>query len=745
MPGATLPGVLRAAAIQIFASWNALAGVGRRGLAAYQAWVGAERGRFLPWLAVAMGAGALAYLSLRSEPAWWVGAAGLLCGVALACAGFRLAEARAAGLVLFSMSLGFAAGQVAAWRALPIEPLPRRAAVLTAVVQRAETIPAGRRLILFDLELGADGPKIARTVRVRLRPNDPAAVDPGDVIRVRALIRPPSPPAYPGGWDLQRDAFFGGIAGYGTALGPVELVSRAEGGGVAQGFRGLRDRIAGRIMAALPDSSGRIAAALMTGGTAAIPPDDRAAFRDSGLAHLLAVAGLHIGSVMALVFWLTRLALAAWERAALRWPTRAMAGIAALAAGAGYAALTGGHVPVLRSLAMACLVTLALLVGRRALSLRGLALAAAAIVLAAPQEVGGVSFQMSFSAVLALIAGFEALRPWLMRLRGRRAWWGRAGGVVAALALTSLLAGTASAPYGAFHFGRVQLYYVLANLVAVPICAMISLPLGLAALLLMPFGLEAAPLLPMGWSLDAVLWVGRTVASWPDAVLAVPHIPGWGLCLFSLGLAWLCLWRSSARLLGLAPITLGLAASWFTTPPDLIVSADARLILVRDRGTVLIQAQSGANKFTRDALLAYLGADRAAAFPKPGQPALPGLECGRDACRAARPGGTALVLRRDAPPEAGCGEVNLVVSPEPARGACPAAIPLIDRFTVWRNGSHAVWLADGWAEILSDRAYRGARPWVPPPPHPRREVPALPMAEREPLDAEAPAAKPAGQ
>ena len=204
MAGATLLGVLRAAAIQVYASWNAFAGVRRRGLEVYQAWVGAERGRFLPWLAVAMGVGALAYISLRAEPAWWIGAAGLSCGVLLLCVGFRLAEARAAGLVVISTSLGFAAGQVATWRALPIEALPRRATVLTAVVQRAEAIPAGRRLILSDVELGTDGPKIARAVRVRLRPNDPAVTGPGDVIRLRALVRPPSPPAYPGGWDLQR-------------------------------------------------------------------------------------------------------------------------------------------------------------------------------------------------------------------------------------------------------------------------------------------------------------------------------------------------------------------------------------------------------------------------------------------------------------------------------------------------------------------------------------------------------------
>ena len=111
-----------------------------------------------------------------------------------------------------------------------------------------------------------------------------------------------------------------------------------------------------------------------------------------------------------------RLGLAASEHAALRWPCKQIAAAAALLAGAGYVLITGMHIPVLRSFAMACLVTLGVATGRRAFSLRGLALAAMVLVLASPEEVVGVSFQMSFAAVLALIAGYEALRPALARL-----------------------------------------------------------------------------------------------------------------------------------------------------------------------------------------------------------------------------------------------------------------------------------------------------------------------------------------
>ena len=168
-----------------------------------------------------------------------------------------------------------------------------------------------------------------------------------------------------------------------------------------------------------------------------------------------------------------------------------------------------------------------MLAGRRAISLRGLALAATALMLAEPQEVPGVSFQMSFSAVLALISGYAALRPWLHRLRGeslRR----RFGGYLLALALTSALAGTASAPYGAYHFGRVQVYFVLANMAAVPLTAFWVMPAGLLALALMPFRLEFLLLKPMGWGAEAIVWVARTTASWPDATRGGAAYPGLG-------------------------------------------------------------------------------------------------------------------------------------------------------------------------------------------------------------------------
>ena len=458
---------------------------------------------------------------------------------------------------LAAASFGFAVAQFAAARPPPFESLPTHATVVSGTVLGVETLPAGRRITLEAPRLDG-GPPLTRRLRIRLRANDPTEIATGDTLRVRALLRPPAPPSYPGAWDLQRDAWFSGLGGSGYALGPAESVAQTMPGTPLRMVQRLRETIARHIAAAIPGPAGAVAITLMTGVSTGIPLADHDAFRASGLAHLLAVAGLHIGIVMGWAMAFSRAALAASERASLYWPTKQLAALAALTTGAGYMVLTGMHVPIVRSFAMACLFTVAVLAGRRAISLRGLALAATALMLIEPQEVPGVSFQMSFSAVLALIAGYETLRPLLRALHGSGSWRRRLALHLAALALTSALAGTASAPFGAYHFGRIQLYFVIANMVAVPITALWVMPAGLIGLALMPFGLERLALLPMGWGAAAILWVARTAAAWPAATLDVPHMPPWGLAATGIGIAWLGLSRSRIRLGGAPVIALGL-------------------------------------------------------------------------------------------------------------------------------------------------------------------------------------------
>ncbi|HET9018714.1 MAG TPA: ComEC/Rec2 family competence protein [Acetobacteraceae bacterium] len=678
------------------------------------AWIEAERGRFVPWLAVFMTAGNALYFALRAEPAGRGGALALLCACALAAACRRWQVPRALAFCAVAAALGFAAAQVATWRAPPLLQVPRRGTVITGRVRAVETLPQGVRITL-EAPRFEDGPPQPRRVRLRLRAEDPALPATGDLIRLRARLSPPAPPSFPGGWDLQRDAFFAGMGAYGYALTRVTVVAHAAPDGMGARLQALRETIAARIASVLPGDEGAICATLLTGSTAAIPEADRAAFRDSGLAHLLAIAGLHIGIVMGLVFGAVRVTLAAWERAALRWPCKPIAAVAALAAGGGYMLLTGAHVPIIRSFAMACLVTLGIVAGRRAVSLRGLALAMAVLLLIAPAQAMGVSFQMSFSAVLALISGYEALRPALSALRGAGGWRGWVLHHLATLALTSALAGTASAPFAAYHFGQVQIYNVLANVAAVPLTAAWIMPAGLIALALMPLHLEALALIPMGWGVDAVLWIGRSVSVLPEAVVAVPHAPPWGLAVTALGMAWLGLWRTRMRLLGVPVILAGLASPAVVRAPDVLLAADGRLAGLHANGAMYVQEKAGSSGFTLDTWRRMWAAGSPRALPDAPEG---GLACDESGCTLRRRlGGPVLRLLLD-PEETGADcRADAVVSLEPIRWRCPPPAPVVvDRFSLWRNGAHAVWLDPGGVRVLSDRAARGVRPWVAPPP-----------------------------
>lgn len=692
----------------------------------------AEWQRLPLWLPVALGGGILLYFSLRHEPGlsvlWWALA---LLSAAILLTGRRPLAAWALGMVGMA-ALGFG---VAAWqtqRLPPVLDLPSKAVVAEGVVDAVDQLPEGVRVTLSGPRLSPDGPELPRNIRLRLRKKDPLVPVPGDRLRVRALVREPAPPAYPGAWDFQRGAFFQGLAGSGFAIGPAERLGEPL---PASPFAQLRTAIGLRISTQIPGGAGAVSTALLTGSQSAIPEADMAAMRDSGLAHLLSVSGLHIAIVMGLAFGTVRFLLALVPWLALRCDGKTVAAPGSLVVGLGYVLLTGSQVPMLRSFAMAVLVTIGILLGRRALSLRALAVAAVAVLLMQPDAVTGPSFQMSFAAVMVLIAGNEWTGPLMARWRASKAWWRKPALMLLGLTLTSVLAGLATTPYGLHHFGRLQIYGVVANAVAIPLTSVLVMPAGMVALALMPLGLEAWALSPMGWGVAGILWVAHTVAGWPGAALAASPIPPWGLALTSLGMLWLCLWQRRWRLLGLPMMLAGsLSAAW-VTPADILVSSDARLIAFRAPGGIYLQRNSGASSLVRESWLRSWAEDEAVPIPVQGHMDDGVLDCTPSACRfQPRPDASvALLLRapkargKEAPPPVQaaqhCGDAPLLLSAEPIRGRCRATVA-VDRFTVWREGPQAIWLDQDGPRIVSDRQWRGQRPWMPPPPRAAWERPA---------------------
>jgi competence protein ComEC len=673
----------------------------------------AERDRWFLWLPVCLGAGIGIYFSLTVEPPLWLALAlGTIAILGVAAA--RWCECGIAGaLAVAAVVVGFAAAQIETWVvAAPVLERPTGRVIVEGRVIDVEPLPAGRRITLAPRRIG-ELPRqmLPARVRITLRNNEGAAI-PGEGISVRALLYPPSGPAMPGAYDFQRRAYFDRLGAVGYAQGPLRPLEDEPPATWRASLAALRAHMSERIMAALPGPTGGIAAAIITGETHAIPEADAQAFRDAGLAHILVIAGLHMGLVAGLAFFAVRAGLALVPWVALRFNTKKGAAVAALLVTFGYMLLSGATVSARRSFFMTTLVLLAILVDRLHLSARGLAWAALAIMLASPYAATTAGFQMSFAAVAGLVAFYETFRE---RIGGwyRDAGWVRRSGIhLLGIVLTTVVSTVATTPFTVFHFNRYAVYSVAANVIAVPITGLWVLPWAMLSCALMPFGLERVALVPMGWGIDIIADVARIVTSWPGAAQLVPSMPVWGLMLVGFGGFWLCVWRRRWRLLGLVPIVAGYLTLLLPRPPDVLIDGESHLMAVRGTDGAYLVSSGERSRFAEDTWARRGAAGRGASWPQTGATADRALTCDREGCLYRARGRVVALERVGAALAEDCVRADLVVTPVPARGECRVK-PVIDRFDTWRNGSYAVWLDAERITIESVRDWRGLRPWVP--------------------------------
>jgi competence protein ComEC len=498
----------------------------------------AERDRWALWLPVAFGAGIGVYFSLDSEPPAWLGAGGFAFAVLFGCLYRRRAGPLLAAIALGALAAGFAAAQArSALVAAPVIEKRLGPLVLSGRILKLELRGSRIRVTLSHLSIPDLTPE-ATPAKARITASrDLTGLRPGDWLRLRAVLRPPPEPAAPGAFDFARQAYFQGLGGVGFALGKPRRIDPIDGTVPSAGdpwrlwWSGLRHDIARRVLAVLPGQAGAVAAALMTGERGAIPEHVMQNMRDSGLAHLLAISGLHVGLVAGLLFFGLRAILALVPSLALRHPIKKWAAAAATLGAFAYLFLVGATVPTQRAFLMTALVLLAVVLDRTAASLRLVAWAAFAVLLVAPESLLSASFQMSFAAVTALVAGYELLRERRGRIFAERTIATRITLYVAAVALTSVIATAATAPFAVYHFNRIAWFGLAANLVAVPLTALWIMPWAIGAFLLLPFGLEALALKPMGWGIDGLLTVAAEVAGWPGAISVIPAMPAAGLVL----------------------------------------------------------------------------------------------------------------------------------------------------------------------------------------------------------------------
>lgn len=322
----------------------------------------------------------------------------------------------------------------------------------------------------------------------------------------------------------------------------------------------------------MPGETGASAAAIMTGDRSGMGQCTLTDLRASNLAHLLAISGLHIGLSTGFVFAVIRYGLALVPAIALRWPAKKVAAVFAMIVGAFYLLLSGGNVATERAFIMAAVMLVAVLLDRRALTLRAVAIAAVIVLIWQSEAMTGPGFQMSFAATTALVAAFAGLRRFDL---SRLPKWTRP---ILSVVVSSFIAGLATASFAAAHFNQIAHYGLIENLLSVPLMGILVMPAAVLAVCLAPFELWGIGLWAMEQGLRWILFVASFVAGQDGALSQVWAPSPWVLPLMTLGLPWALLIKGAGRFAGLAMVACAAVVWLQTVRPAVLVADDGGLL-----------------------------------------------------------------------------------------------------------------------------------------------------------------------
>ncbi|MFV0332799.1 MAG: ComEC/Rec2 family competence protein [Tropicimonas sp.] len=529
--------------------------------------------------------------------------------------------------------------------------------------------------------------------------------EPGLTVILTGHLAPPGGPVEPGGFDFRRMAWFDGLGAVGYTRNPVlALAPAAEGRAGLAVFR-VRVVLSRWVQARIPGAAGAMAAAILTGDRSAMPLESVEALRQSNLAHLLAISGLHMGLLTGVVFASLRGGMALVPRLALHYPIRKFAAAGALVVAAGYLALSGGAVSTERAFIMVSVMLVAVLLGRRAISQRSVAIAAVLILVRAPEALFGAGFQMSFAATIALVAVFGLLRDHRERLPRPPRWLAP----VLAVVISSSVAGVATAPFGAAHFNRIADYGLIANLLSVPLMGALVMPAAVATAVLWPLGLAVLPLTVMRWSLEWILLVAHRVAGLEGAVTHVIAPGPLVLPMLSFGFLWLILWRGGGRWIG-PPLMLAALLNWTQAErPEILVADSGGLVgVIGPQGRALSRAKG--DGFAAQSWLENDGdaGDQETAAARPGFVGPKGdLHASADGITIRHLTGkvAAAAFGGD------CG-ADILVSGSPLEGGDAPDCLVFDPVRLRESGSVAVWTAGGTMRVVTARDLSGNRLWT---------------------------------
>lgn len=576
-------------------------------------------------------------------------------------------------------------------------------AMIEGTIDEIERYENGGRVVLQQVLLENISPDQTPTkIRLRLRQNM-HLLDIGDRIKVRGVLNAPGRAVAPGSYDFARDLYFKEIGAVGYTMGAITLIKPdpQTTWGWRDQINQWRDHLNIKIRRMVPGDAGAFVAALITGDRHGLAPDTMEQIRNAGIAHLIAISGMHIGMVAGLVFAVVRMILALVPRVVLYYPTKKWAAVMSGLVAGFYMLLAGATIPTQRAFVKVVLVLLAILLDRTAISMRLVAWAAIIILFIAPESILSPGFHLSFAAVIALVAFYEKSQSMFKNLSHHNQGFGKIIFYAAGLACTGLVAGLATAPYTAFHFHEVAQYGVITNMVAIPLMAVWVMPCLLAVLFTVPFGGGNTAIIWMANGTEQILTLSKTIAAWPHAITQMPHMPLVGIVAISLGGLWVCIWQTRWRWWGVVPIIIGLSVPAFYTAPDIWVQEKGDLVAINHEGKLHFSSLS------KEKFVQRMWLERHAQSTPLSWKSL--LSCDQQGCVALVKNRTIAFPRTPSAIADDCVNADLVIAPFQI-SQCKAIS--IDQKSLQYGGNHFIWITPETIKIQSVQGYIGTRPWT---------------------------------
>ncbi|MEI9413616.1 ComEC/Rec2 family competence protein [Mesorhizobium sp. Cs1321R2N1] len=571
-----------------------------------------DRGIAFLLVPVCLAVGAICYFSLASEPDFAEPVAVVVLAAVCAFVSRSWPKTHLCFMAVLLCALGLLAAKVETWRAGTRMLGSEISTQLTGRVISLEEMESGRIRLTMDV-ISTARPKLRYAPeRVRLSARKiPPEMTAGSLVTGYAKLLPPTGPVRPDSYDFSFDSYFAGIGGSGFFLGNPTVVSAEAGeiplpARVFSGIENAREAIADHIRGSIGGAEGEIAAALIVGVRAGIPDEINEAMRRTGIYHIISISGLHMALVAGTIMGLLRGAFALFPGFSARRPVKKYAAAAALFSIAAYLVISGVVVAAERSFIMLAVMLIAVLFDRAALTMRNLAISAIAVILVSPHEVVGPSFQMSFAATAALVGAYAG---WADHHAGKtrppppkrslpgfltRKFLLATGG----LAMTSIIAGSATALFAIWHFQRVSPLSLFANLAVMPIVSIVMF-LAVASALLMPFGLDWPALYLMGKGLTAMIAISAWISE-RSPVDGVGLISQQSVLLVTVALVIATMATTWLRLTAVPFALAGLLTVSHTRAPDVLISEDARLVALSIGNGELAVNRERPNEFAAD-------------------------------------------------------------------------------------------------------------------------------------------------